>query len=136
MALAIDYAHGGIGLESLTWYSYNNLYYSGHQFRGHMDYFVGSNVQGLVDMVVRVRFEPNQQWLFNCDAHCFHKSYRAYNQATSRVGGELDLSVSTVSVPGIELEAGASMFFPTETFAERENPDPGWWTYLMATSNF
>jgi hypothetical protein len=136
VALAVDYAHGGIGFESLTWYSYNNLYYSGHEFRGHMDYFFDSNVQGLVDFAIRGRAEPCQQWSLYCDVHHFWKSYRADGQETSRLGGEFDLSVATVSVPGVELEAGASMFFPTETFAARANPDPGWWTYLMATANF
>lgn len=135
VAIGADVALGGIDTVNLEWNAYYDLYYSGHRFRGYMDYFLNSGNRGLTDIFIEGKRKVVKDWLASAILHYFLYTAK-YADSGRKLGTELDLSVSTTSVAGVELKAGASVFFPTETFANRENPDPGWWTYMMATTNF
>ncbi len=141
LAVGVDYTSGDDNPSDDKYKAYNNLYYTGHKFRGYMDYFVNWGKPGLKDFMVRGRVEPLSGWIVNCDLHFFdaHQKYPDRLdtlRVTKRIGTEIDLTVSTTRVAGVNLTAGASVFLPDESFAGIKNPDPGFWAWSMATLNF
>jgi hypothetical protein len=139
LATGIDYASGDGDPADDKYKTYDNLYYTAHKFRGFMDYFLGSNAAGLMDIMVRGKVSPAPQWLLTGDLHHFTTAadYTAFTgEATTAVGTELDLGVSTEKVRGIELTMGASVFLPTEAYAGVKDPEMGLWFYTMGTVTF
>jgi hypothetical protein len=138
VAAGIDYASGDDDLSDDKFKAYNNLYYTGHKFRGYMDYFLGSNAGGLIDLMLRGKLSPSPGWLLRGDLHYFQTAaeYMSAGEKTKDVGTELDLSVSTKKVSGVGLAAGTSVFLPAEAYAAMEDPEMGFWFYTMATVNF
>jgi hypothetical protein len=140
VAVGIDYASGDDGSDTTKCKTYNNLYYGGHKFRGYMDYFLGSNDAGLMDLMLRGKVDPAPGWTVKGDLHYFMTAEDYTSpidaSATSDVGIEFDLVVSTTRVAGVNLDAGASVFLPKEAFAGMKDPDPGLWMWTMATVNF
>ncbi len=146
VALGIDIASGNDPTEtdSLKWTAYNNMYYTGHKFRGYMDYFLGSNSSGLVDFMLRGKFDPIPGWTVKGDLHLFSTA-EDYADPTSTttppamtkdVGTEIDITVSTTRVAGVKLDCGFSYFMAKDAFAGMTDSDPGLWAYSMATVNF
>jgi len=139
VAAGIDYASGDDTTSDNEINAYNNLFYTGHKFRGYMDYFVGSNSEGLIDLMLRGKIDPAPKWTLKGDLHYFKtaEDYRDFtNTPTSDVGVEVDLTLSTTSVQGVKLQGGISGFFPSESYAGFTDPDPGFWGYTMITANF
>ena len=140
IAGAIDYTSGDDDPTDDKYNTYNNLYYTGHKFRGYMDYFVGSNQSGLMDLILRGKIDPINGWIIKGDFHYFTtaKDYAdPINSGTTKdVGAEIDLTVKTSRVKGVTLQGGVSLFLPSESFAGMKDPDPGFWFYDMATVNF
>lgn len=139
LAVGIDYTSGDDRPNNNDINAYNNLYYTGHKFRGYMDYFVGSPDFGLFDFVLRGQLTPIDQWLCKGDLH-FFKAAADYEDFlgndTKNVGTEFDLTVSTTSVDGVDISGGASVFFPSEAFAGMDDPDPKYWLYTMVSVGF
>ncbi len=139
IAAGVDYASGDDDPNDGESNTYNNLYYTGHKFRGYMDYFLSSGTAGLVDLMLRAKGDIASGWLVKTDLHYF-KTAAEYidftGNKTTDVGIEIDGSVTTNTVAGVDLTAGASLFFPTEAFAGRFDPETGAWFYTMATVNF
>jgi len=139
IAGGIDYASGDDNPYDEEWNAYDNLYYTGHKFRGYMDYFIASELTGLVDLMLGGRIAPHPGWALNGTMHHFMRTagYTDYRGVSTKdVGTEVDLGVSTTTVPGVNLAAGSSIFLPTESFAGMENPDTKWWLYVMMTAEF
>ena len=150
VAVGIDYASGDDRGDSVKVKAYNNLYYTGHKFRGYMDYFISSNIEGLIDLYATATVVPVPKWTFKGTGHYFQtvEPYIFYrpvlypSPASSRdVGIELDGSIATTSVAGVVLEAGASIFLVSDDWGQRivggdNGADNGWWTYAMATATF
>ena len=152
IAAGIDYASGDDESDASKFKAYNNLYLTGHKFHGYMDYFLASVVEdktyenaGLMDLMLRGKFNPATGWTIKGDLHYFTTaqdyttlpSIDMPETITSKdVGIEIDLSVSTTRVAGVNLSGGASVFLPKETFAGMVDPDPGLWGWAMATVNF
>jgi hypothetical protein len=146
LAVGIDYASGDDDGTDDKFQTYDNLYYTAHKFNGYMDYFVPARVAGkpyenagLVDLILRGELTPATQWKINGDFHYFMTAVDYVDFAdmeTKDVGMEIDLSISTTSVAGVNISAGGSAFFPKESFAGVENPDPGYWLYSMVTADF
>jgi len=165
-AAGIDYTSGDDDPGDLDHKAYNNLYYTGHKFRGHMDYFLGSGSAGLIDMIFRGRFNPHPQWTFKGDFHYF-KTAQDYSipadnsgamALTSDVGMEFDFSLSTSSVAGARLVGGVSIFLPQQNYVTRHfydltddadtptvraiktlnrtNDDPTVWSYVQTIIDF
>ncbi len=130
IAVAVDYASGDDDPADDSYTAYDNLYYTGHKFRGYMDYFIASNTDGLLDLIGRFSTTPIEGWKFGADLHYF----RSADPATD-LGGELDLYASTSRIQGVNWTSGASVFVPSEEFGG-ENADPGFWLYTMFTVNF
>jgi alginate export protein len=146
-ALGFDIASGDDTPADLESKTYNNLYYTGHAFRGHMDYFVNSNTEGLMDLMFRARTNPAEGWVVKTDVHYFMTAQDYWDQYdsayTSDVGIEIDASVATTRVKGIKFATGFSVFLPQESFVRLEtwqslltDTDPTWWIYHQATIDF
>ncbi|MFH1374160.1 MAG: alginate export family protein [bacterium] len=141
LGLGIDYASGDDNLIDTDHKAYNNLYYTGHKFRGYMDYFLGSGSEGLMDVMLRLKVNPTEGWTVKGDLHLFRTAteYADFSDTTATtrdVGMEFDLGVSTVRVAGVNLAAGTSVFLPSESYVGMADPDPTFWSYFQATANF
>jgi len=140
IAAGIDYSSGDDGSDTTKFKAYQNSYYTGHKFRGYMDYFVSSNTPGLMDLMLRGKVDPTPGWTVRGDLHYFMTAEDYISpidtSATTDVGIEFDLTVSTTRVAGVNLDVGASIFLPEEAFAGMKDPDPGFWVWSMATLNF
>jgi hypothetical protein len=148
-ALGADYTSGDSDPTDTKHKAYNNLYYTGHKFRGYMDYFVSSETRGLVDLMARGRGKLHSDWTVLADLHYFSTAQNypditeSDTTATSNLGFELDLTVVTSSVKGVDLRSGFSVFLPDEAFVRMRlndpainEADPTFWGYLQATVNF
>ena len=140
VALGIDYTSGDDDPSDLDHKAYNNLYYTGHKFRGYMDYFIGSDPEGLMDLVVRFKANPTRGWTAKLDFHYFQTTADYINPidsaTTKDVGLEFDLGLTTSRVAGVKLAAGASLFLPSEAYVGMKDPDPTLWSYFQATADF
>ncbi|MFQ6007346.1 MAG: alginate export family protein, partial [Candidatus Zixiibacteriota bacterium] len=140
LAAGIDYSSGDDGSDTTKFKTYQNSYYTGHKFRGYMDYFVPSFTAGLVDLMFRGKVDPTEGWTVSGDLHYFMTAEDYLSpidtSTTTDVGLEFDLTVTTTRVAGVKLDAGASIFLPQEAFAGVKDPDPGFWAWSMATVNF
>jgi len=139
VAVAVDYASGDDNIADGKAKHYDNLYYTGHKFRGYMDYFVESSMYGLADLMVHGSLSPLEGWTVRGDLHYFTRAteYVDYRgEETKDLGVELDLTVTTSRVAGVSLTGGGSVFLPSESFAQTEDPEPGLWGYVMATVDF
>ncbi|MBN1211896.1 MAG: alginate export family protein [candidate division Zixibacteria bacterium] len=138
IAAGIDYTSGDDENDDKV-KAYDNLYYTAHKFQGYMDYFTSSSATGLVDIMLRGKMEPFHKWSIKGDFHYFTSAvdYRNYlYEMTKDIGAEIDLTVSTTSVDGVIIDFGGGLFLPTESYAHRENPDPGLWFFTSLTANF
>jgi len=147
IAAGVDYASGDDDPADTDHKAYDNLYYTGHKFRGHMDYFVGSEPAGLMDIRVRGRLNFHPDWTAAADFHYFLTAQDYLDPAdtgtTKDVGLEFDVSVSTVSVAGVKLAGGVSLFLPQASFVrlKLDDPDmtendPAVWSYVQAVVDF
>ncbi|MBD3299349.1 MAG: hypothetical protein GF341_11880 [candidate division Zixibacteria bacterium] len=138
LSAGFDYASGDDTPSDNDRSTYNNLYYTGHKFRGHMDYFITSRPEGLLDLIARGSISPAPGWRLGLDAHYFRSAADYLTEAgedTNAIGAEFDLHASTTRVAGANIAGGASVFFPSEDFAGADN-EPGLWGYLMVTVQF
>ncbi len=137
VSAGLDYASGDDEPDDDV-HAYDNLYYTGHKFRGHMDYFVASRPEGLLDVIARGSISPAPGWRLGIDAHCFRSAAEYLTEAgeeSNAIGAEFDLHASTTRVAGANIAGGASVFFPSDDFAGTDS-EPGLWGYLMVTVAF
>jgi len=138
LAAGVDYSSGDDDPGDKDYKAYTNSYYTGHKFRGYMDYFIQSDTAGLMDLMLRGKISPFKNWVIKGDFHYFSRTaeYIDFNlEETKDVGIEIDLNLSTTSVAGVLINAGASIFLPSESYAGMEDPDPGLWFYAAMTAN-
>lgn len=147
---AIDYTSGDDDATDTDWGAYNNLYYSGHRWRGYMDYFVGQSdgdyedptvVTGLIDLMGRAHVELSPEWWLMGDFHYFMTAEEYANlldpgETTTDVGIEVDITLKTKSIEGVHAMGGASFFMPQDAFAGMEDPQTGMWFYYQFMVNF
>lgn len=99
-----------------TFSSFNTLYATNHKFYGFMDLFVNHPTQtgglGLVDLMVRGVLRPNV-WTLRADVHQLRLAKD--NSAGDRtIGHELDITASRELADGLALQAGYSVFSPSD----------------------
>jgi hypothetical protein len=147
LSAGIDYASGDDNLLDNDYKGYDNLYYTGHQFRGYMDYFLASEPVGLMDILARGRINFHPSWTANADFHYFTTAQNYLDPAddseTSNLGMEFDVSVSTTSIVGVKAVWGASLFLPDAAFVRYSlddynitNDDPTVWAYSQMIIDF
>lgn len=148
IAAAIDYTSGDGDPADGDWRAYNNLYYTGHKWRGFMDYFLDSSPSGLVDLKGHAGVELAPKWWLSGDLHWF-RTAAEYDDPlggggarTTDVGTEIDLTLKTESIDGVGMLGGASFFMPKDAFADTFDPgsggDPrtGLWFYYQFIVSF
>lgn len=123
--------------------TYNNLYYTGHKFRGYMDYFVAPDPDnpmahdkaGLMDIIVRGQISPVEGWTVKGDFHLFSTAveYNNGTENTKDLGSEFDLTIATSNISGIKFNGGFSYFMPKTKWknnsgdADKDNSMWFWW---------
>jgi len=135
----IDMTSGNDTTTGGDWEAYNNLYYTGHKFRGTMDYFSGSIFEGLTDIYVGASTTITDGWNIGATFHMFSSSedYVDFNgDLTSDVGTELDINISTSRVAGVKLDFVISTFSAKDSFAGSTDHDSGLEAYGTATIDF
>ena len=140
IAAAIDLSSGDNDATDDKYNTYTNSYYTGHKFRGYMDYFLSSGTAGLMDVILRGKVDPIRGWAIKGDIHYFATAKDFVSpidsSMTKSLGVEFDLSVSTTRVKGVNFVTGLSVFGPTEAYAGFADPEAGFWAYSQATVNF
>ncbi|MCC7143830.1 MAG: alginate export family protein [Candidatus Eisenbacteria bacterium] len=139
IALGIDLASGDDEPGDDEIKTFDNLYYTGHKFRGAMDYFVPSRAPGLLDAMLRYSTQPTEGWTLKGDVHYFATvaDYVDFEgKKTTSVGSEMDITASTTRVKGVTVDLGASLFFASESFAGQKDPELGQWAWASMTANF
>lgn len=147
VAAGVDYTSGWDYSYDGKFTAFDNLYYTGHKFRGAMDYFTGMVYEGLIDLYATANLQLAPDWQAGATVHYFRtaEDLRILQDSTKELGGEIDLAIATTSVPGIKLEGGLSVFVANDVFAARVagfdsesgvSYDPGLWLYGMATADF
>jgi len=157
LAAGIDFTSGDDDATDDEINNYDNLYFTAHKFNGYMDYFTPAAKQGrpyetsgLTDIVFRGAIEPNEFWRGLLDVHLFStpKDYTYTRQTdgtqitSNKVGVEIDGTVRTTVIEGLNLQGGASVMLADKDFMEAftlgmvRDGDPGAWFYIMSTVNF
>jgi len=146
LAVGIDYTSGDDNPDDNKIETYDNLYYTGHKFRGYMDYFVApdpdnprpSDNSGLIDMMFLGRINPISGWTLSGNFHYFKfaKNYEYSGSETNDAGIEFDLTLSTGRIAGATLESGIGLFLESDAFAQSENPDPVFWGFTSIVVDF
>jgi hypothetical protein len=139
----IDYASGDDDLSDTDWNAYDNLYYTGHKWRGFMDYFVGSHEWGLMDLMARAHVEMAPNWWLMGDFHYFRTAaeYDATPMSetatmTNDVGMEIDISLKTKSIADTKMMAGGSFFMPKDNWVGFDDSETGTWFYFQFLVDF
>jgi len=117
--------------------SFNNLYYTGHKFRGFMDQFLGTSTQGLMDIILRGTLKPSPKSTVLIDIHHFQtmQDYQIAGGGTSKaIGQEIDITGKYGLHKGLDLQGGASVFITSEDW--HADADPALWLYAMITAGF
>ncbi len=69
IGVGFDITSGDDGSDSTKVKSFNNLYYTGHKFRGFMDYLLAPAQAGLSDIIVRGSIKPTPASFLKVDIH-------------------------------------------------------------------
>ena len=141
VAAGVDYASGDDDPADGSFKAFNNLYYTGHAFRGYMDYFIASDIPGLMDLMLRGKVDVTRGWTFKSDLHYFTTAQNyadplSPGNTTKDVGIEVDLTLATTRVEGAKIVGGASIFLPQDSFAGMTDNEAGVWGYLQTIINF
>ena len=138
IAAGLDMASGDDGDTDNKNEAFNNLYYTGHKFRGYMDYFLASGAAGLNDYMLRGSVTPAKGWKVKGDLHIFqtNQDYTSVEDGslTKSLGSEIDLSV-TKKRQAVTFVAGLSIFMPSEDW-KGADADPSLWGYLQTIVGF
>ncbi len=116
---------------------FDNLYYTGHKFRGYMDLFIGSARSGLMDLIFRTQFIPMERVSIAVDIHYFQtmQDYITLEGDKSKaIGQEIDLTAKHNWRNGLGLQAGASAFLAADDYMA--DSDPAYWFHAMITAGF
>lgn len=139
IAAALDYVSGDRSPTSGDYRAFDNLYYTGHKFRGFLDYHVPSGPAGLADWMLRFSLQPAEGWLAKVDWHLFRSAVNRPDLEggeTTAIGQEIDFVLQTTRIEGVAAEVVSGVFLPSEAFAGEADPNAGWYIATMLTANF
>jgi hypothetical protein len=144
IAAGVDIASGNDYEDPDKEKTYRDMYYTGHAFRGYMDLFVTTPPEGLSDLFLRTSIQPHERIYLAMDFHHFNTTqdytfvvyengYPMIDESNS-LGQEFDFTARANVYDGLMLQAGASLFFPSDDW-KGEDADMGAWFYTMLTAN-
>ena len=139
VAFGFDVASGDDGSDVDEVNTYNDLYYTGHAFRGYMDYFIQTPTAGLMDLMGRFKFDPAPDWSVAADVHLFRTMEDYYvpgsqgEDTSSDIGQEIDATIKHQIYTGLNAQIGASLFFPSDDWYQDGNTAT--WLYFMLTAD-
>jgi hypothetical protein len=132
VAFLMDYTSGDDATDATEFGGFNNLFYTGHKFRGAMDYFVGDNDEGLMDMAFKFNYPVNDAWGLSAAAHMF-TLVEVAEDAEDALGNELDFA-ATYTDGAFKWTNGLSMFMTGDAFVDEA--DNSMWFYSQFTAGF
>ena len=128
-------------------HSFTPFYGTNHKFNGWMDYFyVGNYVgqNGLIDIYLPLMFKVDK-WSFGVRPHYFlaaatvssnKNDFRSATDYSSGLGAELDFLVKYSLSKSVNLQAGYSQMFATETMQVIKYPDNPTAEFYKNTNNW
>lgn len=131
VAFLMDYTSGDDATTDEV-EAFDNLFYTGHKFRGAMDYFVGSNTEGLMDMAFKFNYPVNDAWGVSAAAHMF-SLVEVAEGADDVLGNELDFA-ATYTDGAFKWTNGLSMFMADDAMGT--DLDNSMWFYSQFTASF
>lgn len=137
VGVGFDITSGDDGSDSTKVKSFNNLYYTGHKFRGFMDYFLAPTQAGLSDIIVRGSIKPTPASFLKIDIHFFQTMEdltNALGNSYKKLGQEIDITGKYNWQEGITFQGGFSTFIATEDW--RSEVDRATWAYGMIIASF
>lgn len=140
VAAGFDITSGDDGNDPDELNTYNNLYYSGHNFRGYMDYFYDNPYAGLLDLFLRFQIYPCENSWLGADLHYFQTVEEYYIvdpifdfAKSNNLGMEIDLTAKYKIYDNFEFQGGTSFFFPADDW-QGNDAKTGTWYYFMFTA--
>lgn len=136
IAAGFDITSGDEGGESTELNAYNNLYYTGHAFRGYMDFFVANPFQGLTDFYFSLSGETGY-FFAKLDVHFFNTMQDYFigaNETSKAIGQEIDFTAKRQIYDGLNGQVGLSFFLPSDDW-QGEDSDIATWFYFMFTAD-
>ncbi len=147
VAALFDYSSGDDDAADDKMKAFNNLYYTGHKFRGYMDNFLASNNLGLMDIALRLKVKASDRWTVKADAHMF-RAAEEYTVATAKddavetesaIGNEIDLTAAFKD-GSFGFVLGASTFIAADDAdgysSNLVGGETATWGYAMCIANF
>jgi opacity protein-like surface antigen len=118
--------------------AYSNGFYTGHAFRGMMDYFVGDTGLGLTDIIFHLGFKPDNGMKFMVDAHMFAWGNDAISADNgdeyTAIGNEVDFRVSIPMNDNVDFQGGYGIFMASDDYIFEA--DMASWAYLSTIITF
>lgn len=137
IGVGFDITSGDDGSDSTKVKSFNNLYYTGHKFRGFMDYFLAPAQAGLSDIIVRGSIKPTPASFLKVDIHFLQTMEdltNALGNSYRKLGQEIDITGKYNWQDGISFQGGFSTFIATENW--KPEVDRATWAYGMIVASF
>ncbi len=144
VAAGVDITSGDDDPDDDKIKTYDNLYYTGHKFRGHMDFFVSPQTFdlsefGLNDIYLKAGVDATSKLGVNGHFHLFQTNAkfksRSDGSESSSLGSELDLFLVCKCRDRFAVEIGGSIFFPSEHW-KGEDADRSYWMFVQTTGTF
>ncbi len=125
---------------------FNTLFDTGHKFYGFMDFFLGGQGLGLIDLAVKMAIQPAPKTTVKLDYHHFSRAEErgfatpGSSAEAKSLGSEIDLTVVYKYSANMKMVAGYSRFFATNLFYQGDTADnlygDAQWAYLMMDMKF
>jgi len=132
----VDYTTGDDPTTADKYEGFNDLFYTGHKFRGAMDFFVAAPDQGLMDMFFGGKYAINNSWKAGGAFHIFSTVEDLNAAGDTALGNEVDLFVKYAE-EDFSWQTGFSMFSASKDGGYfGADPDGQMWWYSMATVNY
>ncbi len=139
IAAGIDMASGDDPETDKEIERFNDLYYTGHKWRGHMDFFVDGMDEGITDIFFKLSAMPMPGTYLALTFHNFAtgQDYDSVvdGEEVTALGNELDIDLKMHLKKNLALMAGMGMFMPAEEW-KGSDADNAMWYYLGLSTYF
>ncbi len=129
----VDYTTGDDDPTDTDCKEFNNLFYTGHKFRGAMDQFLAQPAAGLMDIFFGGKYAVNGKWTAGGVFHMFNAIEDLNAAGDKNYGSEIDLFVKFAE-EDFSWQTGLSMFTRSEDVYGASDAQN--WIYSMATVNY